>query len=60
MVVHDHVAFLDLAVEPLEEAADVPGKRADVHRRRVGLAQLATLRVEDARAEVLDSRMIDE
>src|SRR4051812_8868407 len=53
MVVHDHVAFLDRVAEPVEEAADVPGKRPDVHRRRVGLAELATLRVEDAGSEIL-------
>ena len=40
-------------LEPVEEAADVPGQRADVHRRRVRLADLAALRVEDAGAEVL-------
>jgi hypothetical protein len=53
MVVDDHVAVVDLALEPVEEAADVPGQRADVHRGRVGLAQLAALGVEDSRAEVL-------
>src|SRR5205823_1776598 len=53
MVVHDHVTVLELAVEPLEEATDVPRQRADVHRRRVGLAELAALRVEDAGTEVL-------
>src|SRR5436190_1086245 len=53
MVVHDHVAFLDRLAEPIEEAADVPGKRPDVHRRRVRLAELAPLRVEDAGAEIL-------
>ena len=53
MVVDDHVALLDLVLEAVEEAADVPGQRADVHRRRVGLAQLAALGVEDAGAEVL-------
>ena len=37
----------------MQEAADVPGQRADVHRRRVGLAELTALGVEDARAEVL-------
>ena len=53
VVVDDHVAVLDLAVEPVQEAADVPGQRADVHRRRVRLAQLASLGVEDPGAEVL-------
>ncbi len=53
VVVDDDVALLELALEPVQEAADVPGQRADVHRRRVGLAQLAALRVEDAGAEVL-------
>src|SRR5262245_18666452 len=53
MVVHDHVAVLDLAVQRVHEAADVPGQRADVHRCRVRLAKLPTLRVEDPRAEVL-------
>src|SRR5262249_11396378 len=47
------VAVLDLVLEPVEEAADVPGQRADVHRRRVGLAELTPLGVEDAGAEVL-------
>ena len=40
-------------LEALEEAADVPGQRADVHRRRLRLAELAPLGVEDAGAEVL-------
>ena len=53
MVVNDHVAILDLSFEPLEEAADVPRQRADVQRRRVRLADLPTLRVEDASAEIL-------
>ena len=53
VVVDDHVALLDRAFEPLEEAADVPRQRADVHRRRVRLAELAALCVEDAGAEVL-------
>ena len=53
MVVDDDVALLDLAAQRVHEAADVPGQRADVHRRRVGLAQLAAFRVEDARAEIL-------
>ncbi len=53
VVVDDHVAFLDLAVEVSHEAADVPGQRADVHRRRVRLAELAPFGVEDAGAEVL-------
>src|SRR5262249_25456556 len=35
------------------EAADVPGQRADVHRRRVGLAELAAVGVEDPGPEVL-------
>src|SRR5712691_8352839 len=53
MVVHDHVPVLDLAFEPPEEAADVPGQRADVHRRRVRLAELPSFSVEDACAEIL-------
>jgi hypothetical protein len=53
MVVDDHVALLDLVAETVEEPPDVPGQRADVHRRRVGLAQLAALGVEDPRTEVL-------
>src|SRR5581483_7166944 len=53
VVVDDHVALLELAREAPEEAADVPGQRADVHRRRVRLAQFAPLRVEDPGAEVL-------
>ncbi len=52
MVVDDHVPFLDVVAEPVQEAADVPGQRADVHRRRVRLAELAPLRVEDPGAEV--------
>ena len=50
---HDHVAVLDLALETLEKAADVPGERADVERCRVRLADLTALRVEDAGAEIL-------
>src|SRR5262245_57815857 len=53
VIVDDHVALLDLASEAIEEAADVPRKGSDVHRRRIGLAQLASLRVEDAGPEVL-------
>src|SRR5919204_354802 len=53
VVVDDDVALLDATAERVHEAADVPGQRADVHRRRVGLAQLPALGVEDAGAEVL-------
>jgi hypothetical protein len=53
VVVEDHVSLLDLALQPVEEAADVPGQRTDVHRSRVRLAQLTALGVEDARAEIL-------
>ena len=53
VVVDDHVALDDLPLEVAHEAADVPGERADVHRRRVRLAELAALRVEDPGAEVL-------
>ena len=53
MVVHDHIPFVDLPAEGVHEAADVPGQRADVHRGRVRLAELASVGVEDPRAEVL-------
>src|SRR5262245_24504345 len=53
MVVNDHVAVRHVALEASHEAADVPGQRADVHRRRVGLAQLPAFGVEDAGAEIL-------
>ncbi len=52
VVVDDDVALLDFPAQGVHEAADVPGQRADVHRRRVGLAELAALGVEDARAEI--------
>ncbi len=52
VVVDDHIALVDLVGERVHEAADVPGQRADVHRRRVRLAELAPFDVEDARAEV--------
>ena len=53
MVVEDDVPLLDLAFQPVEEPAYVPGEGADVHRGRLGLAELAALRVEDAGAEIL-------
>ena len=53
VVVDDHVPLDELPLEMAHEPADVPGERADVHRRRVRLAELAALRVEDPRAEVL-------
>ena len=54
VVVDDHVTLLELLLlDALEEPADVPGQRADVHRRRLRLAQLAPVGVEEARAEVL-------
>ena len=53
VVVDDHVPLDDLALEVAHETADVPGQRADVHRRRVRLAELATLVVEDPGAQVL-------
>ena len=59
VVVDDHVAVLELPVEPVQEPADVPGQGADVHRRRVGLAELAALRVEDPAPRSSDSRMIE-
>jgi hypothetical protein len=53
VVVDDHVPLDELPLEVAHEAADVPREGADVHRRRVGLAQLASLGVEDPGAEVL-------
>ncbi len=53
MVVDDDVAVPDLPFQAVEEAADVPGQGADVHRRRVRLAELTPLRVEDSGPEIL-------
>ena len=54
VVVDDDVAFLQLVlINAMQEAADVPRQRTNVHRRRLGLAKLATLSVEQARAEIL-------
>jgi hypothetical protein len=53
VVVHDDVAVSQIVFQAVQKAADVPRQRADVHRRGVRLAQLPTLGVEDAGAEVL-------
>ena len=53
MIVDDDIALVDVAREAAHEAADVEGQGADVHRRVLAFAQLASLDVENAAAQIL-------